>query len=167
MSVDMPDTPSPALPQGMLLGFDFGLRRIGVATGQTATDTASPLTVVRHHDEPDWPAIEALFKEWRPRAVVVGLPLDADGQDTDMSRRARAFGSELERRFSCPVHFCDERLTSRAAQERFAHLRASGAARRRDAGKLDAVAATIILQNWLQSRPGQLGGPMAGEDHKA
>lgn len=150
--VGMPDAAPLPLPQGTLLGFDFGLRRIGVAVGQTATHTANPLTVIAHHDAPDWPAIDRLFAEWRPVGLVVGLPFGAEGMESDMSRAARAFGAELERRFELPVYYQDERLTSHAADAHFAASRAQGTARRKDAGKLDAMAATIILQNWLQSR---------------
>jgi len=149
----MPDRAQPPFPKGTFLGFDFGLSRIGVASGQTATNTANPLAVVRHHETPDWPALEKIFTEWKPRAVVVGLPLDAEGLDTEMSRRARKFGARLKQRFACEVYFCDERLTSHAAEAQFAEMRARGAARRKDAVKLDAMAASIILQNWLQSRP--------------
>lgn len=139
---------SPVL-NGTLLGFDFGLRRIGVAVGQTATRTASPLTTVPHGKKPDWRAIDSLVREWRPSGLVVGLALDGEGHETDMSRLARKFGKELEGRFERPVFYSDERLTSRAAESQFAEMRSSGVARRKDAGKLDAVAAKIILENWL------------------
>lgn len=150
--------PEQAAARGTLLAFDFGLRRIGVAVGQTATRTASPLTTISAITGPDWGRISKLFAEWHPSAVVVGLPLDAEGLETEMSGAARRFGGELERRHAVPVFFMDERLTSRQAQEQFALMRASGSARRRDAGRLDAIAAKIILENWLQSLPD------AGED---
>ncbi|MEJ2534008.1 MAG: Holliday junction resolvase RuvX [Gammaproteobacteria bacterium] len=145
----MPETPA-GPPEGTYLGFDFGLRRIGVASGQTATCTANPLAVIAHGDAPDWAALERLVREWRPVGLVVGLPLDPEGEETDMSRRARAFARQLEARFGLPVHYNDERLTSRAAGELFASLRASGRARRKDAVRLDAMAAGLILQNWLK-----------------
>ena len=67
--------PEAVTPEGTLLGFDFGLRRIGVAVGQTATRTAGPLVTVSHSDQPDWQAISALVNEWKPAGLVVGLPL--------------------------------------------------------------------------------------------
>lgn len=146
--------PEASTPEGTLLGFDFGLRRIGVASGQTMTSTAGSLEVVRHSDEPDWQAIERLVKEWRPNAFVVGLPLDGDGNETEMSRLARRFGTELEVRYSRPVYFQDERLSSVAAQEQFVNARSEGRARAKHARRLDAHAAQIILENWLQSQPG-------------
>lgn len=140
-------------PAGTWLGFDFGLRRIGVASGQTATGTAGPLAVVAHGpQQPDWHHIRALLKEWRPVGLVVGLPLDKAGKDTPIAKRARAFGRRLEQESGIEVRFIDERLTSWAVDEQFASQRASGSARRKDAARLDAKAAAIILQNWLQSR---------------
>ena len=148
----MPDSRS-RIPGGTWLGFDFGLRRTGVAVGQTTTCTASPLTTLSSTGEPDWHGLAALFGEWRPVAVAVGLPLGGDGDETDMSRAARAFGEQLEKRYGRPVYYVDERLTSAAAETRFAERRAAGTARRKDARRLDAVAAKIILENWLQSLP--------------
>ena len=151
----MPET---ALPRGYILGFDFGLRRIGVAVGQTATHTASSLETVSHAREPDWTAITRLVKEWKPTTLLVGLPLGPDGEETEMSKAARRFGAALQKRFSLEVSYADERLSSRAAEDRFADLRASGRARRKDAKQLDAMAAQIILENWLQSHHDQYPG---------
>ena len=151
----MPDT---ALPRGYILGFDFGLRRIGVAVGQTATHTASSLETVVHGREPDWIAIARLVKEWKPATLLVGLPLGPDGEETDMSKAARRFGAALQKRFSLQVAYADERLSSRAAEDRFVEMRASGRARRKDAKQLDAMAAQIILENWLQSLHEQYPG---------
>ena len=151
----MPDT---ALPSGYILGFDFGLRRIGVAIGQTATHTASSLETVDHRREPDWIAITRLVKEWKPATLLVGLPLGPDGEETDMSKAARRFGAALQKRFSLKVAYADERLSSRAAEDRFVEMRASGRARRKDANQLDAMAAQIILENWLQSLHEQYPG---------
>lgn len=146
-------TPGPR-PAGTWLAFDFGLRRIGVAVGQTATRTASPLAVVRHGDKtPDWAHLKQLLSEWKPVGLVVGLPLGPDGDPTPMSGRARAFGKALGAESGLPVVWSDERLSSRAAEQRFAARRAAGSARRKDAAQLDAMAAAIILENWLQSLP--------------
>jgi len=146
--------PEASTPHGTLLGFDFGRRRIGVAAGQTMTGTAGSLEVVSHGDQPDWQAIERLVREWRPMAFVVGLPLDGEGEETDMSRQVRKFGSQLEARFGRPVHYMDERLSSAAAQEQFVDARAQGRVRAKGAMRLDARAAKIILENWLQSQSG-------------
>ena len=144
--------PDPAAISGYILSFDFGFRRIGVAIGQTLTATASALETVSHGQKPDWASIDRLVKEWNPALLLVGLPLGAEGEETTMSKAARVFGSALHKRYSKPVEYIDERLTSRVAEERFAQLRASGGARRKDSDQVDAIAAQVICENWLQSR---------------
>jgi putative Holliday junction resolvase len=147
----MPET---ALPRGYVMGFDFGLRRIGVAVGQATTRTATALETVSHGLQPDWAAIDRLVREWRPALLLVGLPLGAEGEETDMSRAARRFGSTLGARYELEVKFADERLTSHAAASLFADGRAAGSLRRKNADQLDAKSAQIILENWLQSLHG-------------
>lgn len=140
-------------PTGTLIAFDFGHRRIGVAVGQTLTGTANALAVVAVAAKPDWSTITTIIKEWKPAALVVGLPLAADGGETDMSKDARQFGRRLEGRYGIPVCYEDERLTSFSAGQRFRDARAQGRMRRKDAVLKDAMAAQIILENWLQSAP--------------
>ena len=139
-------------PTGTLLAFDFGHRRIGVAVGQTLTGSANALAVVAVANKPDWHTISEIISEWKPAALVVGLPLAADGGETDMSEDARRFGRQLEGRFGVSVWFEDERLTSFSAEQRFVEARARGGMRRKDATQKDALAAQIILENWLQSQ---------------
>lgn len=132
------------------LGFDFGLRRIGVAVGQRITATAQPVQTLPAHDgAPDWAAVRALMNTWQPAALIVGLPLQLDGSEQAISQRARAFGAALAKRCHLPVHYVDERFSSREAESRFVEQRKAGTKRRRDAAALDAVAAAIILENWL------------------
>lgn len=140
-----------AKPQGTLLAFDFGHRRIGVAVGQTLTASARPLTVITVSDQPDWQAIGRLLDEWKPVALVVGLPLAADGSETGLSKDARRFGRRLHGRFGLAVYFEDERLTSFSAEQQFIESRGKGDKRRKDAAMKDAVAAGIILESWLKS----------------
>ncbi len=148
----MPDT---AFFSGYILGFDYGLRRIGVAVGQFTTMTATSLETVAHGKTPDWAVIDRLVREWKPALLLVGLPLAINGDETDMSRAARKFGTWLHDRYSLDVSFADERLSSRAAQSRFTELRAKGNLRKKHARQLDAMAAQIILESWLQSSPGE------------
>ncbi|MGD2129450.1 MAG: Holliday junction resolvase RuvX [Lysobacterales bacterium] len=136
---------------GCILGFDFGVRRIGVAVGQRTTRTASSLETVSNGRDPDWDALDRLVRDWRPRQLLVGLPVNAEGEETDMSRAARRFGESLRERYGLDVSYADERLSSRAAEGRFAELRASGTLRRKHARRLDAMAAQIILESWLES----------------
>ena len=146
--------PESTFSRGPILAFDFGLRRIGIAVGQFTTMTAGSLETVSNGKEPDWVAIDRLVNEWKPTQLLVGLPLGAEGDETEMSRAARKFGNQLLNRYSLQINFADERLSSRAAESRFAELRAQGSLRRKHAQKLDAMAAQIILENWLQSNPG-------------
>lgn len=143
--------PEPAPIRGYILGFDFGMRRIGVAVGQTTTNTASSLETVAHAREPDWPALDRLVREWKPALLLVGLPLGADDEETNMSRAARRFGASMQKRYDLEVDYTDERFTSRIAERRFAELRAAGTLRRKNSDQLDAMSAQIILENWLQS----------------
>jgi len=146
--------PEGAASRGYTLAFDFGMRRIGVAVGQATTCTASKLETISSGRTPDWAAIDRLVREWQPQQLLVGLPLSPEGDETDMSKACRKFGQELGVRYSLPVDFADERLTSKAAEGRFAELRASGSLRRKNADQLDAISAQIILENWLQSAHG-------------
>lgn len=138
-------------PQGTLLAFDFGHRRIGVAVGQTLTASANPLTVIAVSNQPDWQAIGSLLDEWKPVALVVGLPLASDGSETELSKDARRFGRRLHGRFGLAVYFEDERLTSFSAEQQFVESRGNADSRRKDAAMKDAIAAKIILESWLQS----------------
>ena len=140
-------------PSGTLLAFDFGHKRIGVAVGQTLTGSANALAVVSVAAKPDWQTIGGIINEWKPVALVVGLPLAADGGETGMSEDARRFGRRLEGRYGIPVWYEDERLTSFDAEQRFVDARSRGGMRRKDAALKDAMAAQIILENWLQSAP--------------
>lgn len=133
-----------------VLGFDVGRRRIGVAVGNTISSSARAVAVVDARDDgPDWPAIEALLRQWRPDRLLVGDPLTLDGEVQSITRHARAFADELVRRFGLPVQLVDERSSSMDADRRFADRRRAGTARRKDAAKLDAVAAEIIVERWL------------------
>ena len=128
-----------------LLGFDYGEKRIGIAVGQGVTRTATALCTLTARDNmPDWERISALIEEWRPAALVVGLPRHADGSDSAMTRAARAFAQQLEGRYRLPVHLMDERLSSQAAAalQQEDHQARAG---------LDAIAARIILQDWLDT----------------
>ena len=129
---------SPALaPQPLsFLAFDFGARRVGVASGNTLTRTATPLTTIAAAGEARLAAIGRLIDEWQPAALVVGVPFHPDGTGHVNTERARRFGRELEARFKLPVHEVDERYTTTAA-------RAAGEI------DLDAGAAAIILEQHL------------------
>lgn len=128
---------------GTLLGFDYGPRKIGVAVGQQVTATAAPLTTLRCRDDgPDWPRIEALMREWRPDAAVVGLPFNMDDTETVIAPLARRFARQIAGRFGLPVYLVDERLTTREAR----HILGPKATSR---AVVDAMAAKLLLETWL------------------
>jgi len=127
-----------ASPPRSYLAFDFGTRRVGVATGNSVTRTATPLTTVSAEGEARLVAIAALVDAWRPDALVVGVPLHPDGAPHANTERARRFARDLGRRFGLPVHEVDERYTTTDAKR-------SGAA------DLDAAAAAILLEQHLAS----------------
>lgn len=135
-----------------VLGFDVGARRIGVAIGSRWGEGARALAVVDvHASRVDWPAVERLQREWRAQGFVVGDPIPLEGGEQPSQQRARAFAGELRRRFRLPVVMVDERMSSIEAAGRFAEARADGRRRRRDAELLDAEAAAVIVERWLQA----------------
>ena len=137
----------PTQPSGTVLGFDFGLKRVGVAVGDTILKLAHPLaTIAEEGNDKRFAAIAALIDEWRPVLVVVGLPLHLDGAEHEMSVQCRRFARRLEGRFALNTVLMDERLSSAAASEDLAEIGIRG---RRQKVALDQVAAQRILQSFL------------------
>ena len=133
-----------------VIGFDFGLKRIGLATGQTITGTASPLVTLQAvNHSPDWEGIAAQIRQWKPDALVVGIPYPLEGGDSDMTRAALNFSKALERRFKLPVYTIDEGLSSAAAEER---LRQRKKLAKHNKHEIDKMAAALIVQSWLDSQ---------------
>ena len=135
----------------VVLAFDFGARRIGVACGDTVSRTAAPLHgVPAGSGGPRGEAIDALLREWQPDMAVVGLPYNVDGSENDMTGAARSFAAELARRFGIEVVMVDERYSSLEGAARLQTARESGLRRRRVAkSDVDAAAACIILERWF------------------
>jgi putative Holliday junction resolvase len=138
----------------VVLAFDFGYRRIGVACGDTVSRTAAPLDgVPAGSGQPRWELIDALLREWQPALIVVGLPYNVDGSDSAMTQAAREFAAELERRCRLQVVLVDERYSSREAEARLKSARESGLRRRRVAkADVDAAAACVILERWFTEK---------------
>ena len=136
------------MPDETLLAFDFGTRRIGVAVGTAMLKTARPLlTIDAEANAIRFETIGRLIAQWQPNRLVVGLPLALDGSEHEMSARARRFAQQLHGRFGLPVALADERLSSVAAED---NLRRKGRDARRDKAAVDAEAAAIILQSYLE-----------------
>jgi len=129
----------PSRPQSFL-AFDFGVRRVGVAVGNSMLRRAQPLKTVAAQGEARFAAIEALVHEWQPSALVVGVPFHPDGAAHENTQRARRFGRQLQGRFRLPVNEVDERYSSTEA-------RADGAA------DVDAASAAVILDQFLRELP--------------
>lgn len=135
------------MPDEVVLAFDFGTQRIGVAVGATMLRNARPLTTISGAaNAPRFEAIGKLIAEWQPTRLVVGLPLGLDGGEHEMTARCRRFAQQLHGRFKLPVALADERLSSAAAEAR---LRAVGRDLRRDKQAIDAEAAAVILQSYF------------------
>ncbi|WP_320167228.1 Holliday junction resolvase RuvX [Methylophaga sp.] len=133
-----------------LLGFDFGMKNIGIAVGQELTATANPLTAIKARDGiPDWSHIEKLLKEWQPDLLIVGLPLNMDGTEQEMTAAAKRFGNRLNGRFNIPVEWQDERLTTYEALDQMG-IRSKMDSRQRS--DVDQLSAQLILQSWLNQQ---------------
>jgi putative holliday junction resolvase len=152
--------PEPAAPTSaadkarVILAFDFGRRRIGVACGDTISRTASPLgPVPASASGPRWEIIAALLRDWQPDLAVVGLPYNVDGTQSAMTGAARGFAAELATRHALEVIMVDERYSSQEAQARLKSARESGLRRRRVAkSDIDAAAACVILERWFTEK---------------
>ena len=129
---------APAVNQAQsLLAFDFGIKRLGVATGNAFLKTAEPLKSIHLEGDARFAAIEKLVKEWQPDALVIGVPFHPDGAEHEITLRARRFGRQLKGRFRLPVYEVDERYTSVEAQSLGA----------RD---VDSTAAALILEQYFR-----------------
>lgn len=135
------------MPEGLVVGFDFGLKRIGVAVGQTITQTAKPLTVVNaQNDHLLWQTLDKLMQQWQPQLLVVGLPLNMDGSAQPITRATKNFANKLKQRYTLPVHFADERLSTKEARAQiFAERGFKGLQQQ----SVDSIAAALILEQWL------------------
>lgn len=132
------------------LAFDYGLKRIGMAVGDDLTKLARPLPAIANGREPDWTALGRSITDWRPAALIVGLPITLDGEEQRITAPARAFAAELSRRYRTPVYLVDERLSSRAADDEIRQARADGRkAKKVQKGERDGVAARLILEQFL------------------
>ena len=144
-----------------LLGFDFGLKQIGVAYGQTLTSSSTALSIIKASDGvPNWQHIASLIDEWQPDTLIVGLPLNMDDSESDLSVLARKFARRLHGRFNLNVVMVDERLTSRDIKSSLKQQAINSASKHKaiDLSKIDHLAAALILQSWLDNP--ELGRPL-------
>lgn len=136
----------------LILAFDYGTHRTGVATGNTLTRAAQALTTLECAKGMPWPAVDKLVRELQPARFVVGLPHNMDGTPTSLTQPAREFAAGLAARYRRPVALVDERLSSREAEQALRSARASGLKRRRTTrADIDMVAARVLLERWLDN----------------
>ena len=134
----------------ILFAFDYGTRRIGIASGDTLTRTARALTTLECGSGMPWDAIGKLIADYRPTRLIVGVPYNMDGTPTLLTEAAREFARALQQRFGLPACLIDERLSSREAEAELRHARSTGLKRRRlKHSDVDMTAAKIVLERWF------------------
>ncbi|QDF76091.1 MULTISPECIES: Holliday junction resolvase RuvX [Shewanella] len=132
-----------------VLGFDFGTKSIGVAIGQQITGSATPLASLKANDGiPRWEEIEALINEWKPDLIVVGLPLNMDGTEQEMTQRARKFANRINGRFGVKTATQDERLTTADAKARLFEM---GGYKALSKGQIDSMSAVLIIESYFEN----------------
>lgn len=132
------------------LGFDYGTQSIGVAVGQTITNTAQVLTALQARKGiPNWNEVALLIQKWNPQALIVGLPLNMNGTEQSLTQKVKEFIENLELRFHLPVYTEDERLTTIEAR---AELFKKGGFHSLKKQKIDALSAQLILEAWMKKR---------------
>lgn len=142
-----------AIGERTLLGFDFGKKYIGIAVGQEITGTASALGSVKANDGiPHWESLEKYLNEWQPDLLVVGLPLNMDGSEQQLTLDAKKFGNRMFGRFGVEVHFQDERLTTAAAKE---SLFSRGGYKNLKKDNIDAESAKLIIESFFEQQYGE------------
>jgi putative Holliday junction resolvase len=138
--------------QRTVIGFDFGKKYIGVAVGQEMTGSASPLGSIKANDGiPNWDALASYLKEWQPDLIVVGLPLNMDGSEQQLTLDAKKFGQRIAGRFGLKVEYQDERLTTADAKEQ---LFSRGGYKNLKKDNIDAESARLIIESFFEQSYG-------------
>lgn len=142
-------TLDPKFGQRTVMAFDFGTKSIGVAIGQELSYSTKSLAAIKARDGiPNWDIIEKELNNWKPDLLLIGLPLNMDGTEQEMTQRARKFANRLHGRFGYPIETWDERLTTADAK---AYLFEVGGYRNLQKDKIDSKSAEIILMSWFES----------------
>jgi len=132
------------------LGFDFGMKSIGIAYGQTISGTATEIRPIRaQNGAPNWDELKQVIDEWSPDILVVGLPLNMDGSESELCKSARRFANRLNGRYNIPITMADERLSTREAKME-ADIRGRKGSYREN--PVDSIAARLILESWLATQ---------------
>tara|TARA_B110000467_G_C18329712_1_gene492043 strand:+ start:2080 stop:2523 length:444 start_codon:yes stop_codon:yes gene_type:complete len=139
-------------PEGQrtIIGFDFGKKYIGVAVGQEITGSASPLGSIKANDGiPHWDNLAQYLTQWQPDIIVVGLPLNMDGSEQQLTLDAKKFGNRIAGRFGIQVIFQDERLTTADAKEQ---LFSRGGYKNLKKDNIDAESARLIIESYFEQQ---------------
>jgi putative Holliday junction resolvase len=138
----------------IVVALDFGLKRIGIASGDTLTRAAHPRSTISNGPQgPDWQALLRVLADTDPARIAIGEPYNADGSESPLTQAARSFAAELTQRCGLPVDLVDERWSSQDAEQRLREQRANGTrARRVTRAAVDAEAAAVILERWFEQQ---------------
>ena len=133
------------------IAFDYGLKKTGVAIAQSITKTASPLLSLKMiNGEPDWDDIDSIFENFKPNCAIFGRPKKQMNESNSLTKRINSFSSKIEKRYQISIGFINEHLTSKIAKDKLKEQRQEGILLRQiKKGQIDSMAATIILQEWM------------------
>ena len=135
-----------------IMAFDFGTQKMGMAFGQSSIESATPLALFSMKDGiPDWAQLLKLVKQWQPNVFLVGLPLNMDDSESELSARARKFARRLRHQTNIETWMVDERLTTREAREELGFYQEQGRAKKLSA---DSFAAALLIQSWYRNPVG-------------
>lgn len=144
----MPDS----ISHQMIMAFDFGTQKMGIAIGQAAIESSTPLTLFPMKDGiPDWNQLLKIVQEWKPTLFLVGLPLNMDDSESELSARARKFARRLRHQTNITTWMVDERLTTREARDELESYQEQGRAKKIAA---DSLAASLLIQSWYRDPQG-------------
>lgn len=130
----------------IIIGIDYGKSRIGVASGQILTKTASPIaTISAKNGVPDWQKFDQLVHQWHPHEIVIGLPIDTKDQETEITKEVRLFSKVIEKRYQKKIHLISEAFSTQEAL----WLLKKANQKVNSFLKVDALAACIILETWM------------------
>ena len=135
-----------------IMAFDFGTQKMGMAIGQSTIESATPLPLFAMKDGiPDWNQLLKLVREWQPNLFLVGLPLNMDDSESELSTRSRKFARRLRHQTNIETLMVDERLTTREARDELEHYQAQGRAKKLAA---DSIAAALLISSWYRNPQG-------------
>ena len=139
-------------PDSVLIGFDYGTKKMGVAIAQCITKTATPLNVLKIKNEnPNWEQLDQIVNDYKPDLAIIGHPGKANKQTSLLADKIEKFGSAIEKHYTMPTILFDESYSTAMARQELRDLRRDGVLSRKiKRGQLDSMAAKIILEQWLK-----------------